>query len=121
VRLARYRSHHSQPLSCYLNAALPKEILENELKKRDQNLQKLTKSGELKEAAQNEAKLILREAQGRADLLLEKAQARLSEMDHDVNELKLRRRDAEGSLEASIQALYRASQAGVPVEMTSPG
>jgi cell division initiation protein len=63
---------------------------------------------ELKDAAQNEAKLILREAQGRADLLLQKAQVRLEELDHDVNEMKLRRRDAEGSLEASIQALYRA-------------
>jgi cell division initiation protein len=65
-------------------------------------------SGELKEAAQNEARLTLREAQARADLLLQKAQARLEEMEHDVSELKLRRRDAEGSLEATIQALYRA-------------
>ena len=62
----------------------------------------------LKETAQNEAKLIIREAQGRADLLLQKAQVRLEELDRDVNELKLRRRDAEGSLEASIQSLYRA-------------
>jgi cell division initiation protein len=65
-------------------------------------------SGEMKEAAQTESKLIVREAQGRADLLLQKAQGRLEELDRDVNELKLRRRDAEGSLEASIQALYRA-------------
>jgi len=65
-------------------------------------------SGELKESAQTEAKLIVREAQGRADLLIQKAQGRLEELDRDVNELKLRRRDAEGSLEASIQALYRA-------------
>jgi cell division initiation protein len=65
-------------------------------------------SEEMKESAQTEAKLIVREAQGRADLLLQKAQGRLEEMDRDVNELKLRRRDAEGSLEASIQALYRA-------------
>ena len=63
---------------------------------------------ELKEQAQNEAKLIVREAQGRADLLLQKAQARLEELDRDINELKLRRRDVEGSLEASIQGLYRA-------------
>ncbi len=63
---------------------------------------------ELKEAAQTEAKLIVREAQGRADVLLQKAQVRLDELDHDCNELKLRRRDAEGSVEASIQALYRA-------------
>ena len=29
-------------------------------------------------------------------------------MDHDCNELKLRRRDAEGTVEGTIQALYRA-------------
>ena len=65
-------------------------------------------SDELKESAHNEAKLIIREAQGRADLLLQKAQVRLEELDRDINELKLRRRDTEGSLESSIQALYRA-------------
>lgn len=65
-------------------------------------------SDELKEAAQNEAKMIVREAQGRGDLLLQKAQARLEEVDRDINELRLRRRGVEGSLEASIQALYHA-------------
>jgi cell division initiation protein len=63
---------------------------------------------EIKESAQTEAKLIVREAQGRADLLIQKAQVRLEEVDRDINELRLRRRDAEGSLESSIQALYRA-------------
>jgi cell division initiation protein len=65
-------------------------------------------SDEVKNAAQNEAKMIVREAQGRADLLLQKAQARLEEIEHDINELRLRRRGVEGSLEASIQALYHA-------------
>jgi len=65
-------------------------------------------SGDLKETAQTEAKLIVREAQGRADLLLQKAQVRLEEIDRDINEMKLRRRDAEGMLEATIQAIYRA-------------
>src|SRR5262245_49614879 len=37
-------------------------------------------SGEVKEQAQGEAKLIIREAQGRADLLLQKAQNRLEEL-----------------------------------------
>ena len=63
---------------------------------------------DLKDAAQSEAKLIVREAQGRGDLLLQKAQVRLEQIERDISELKLRRRDAEGSLEASIQALYRA-------------
>jgi cell division initiation protein len=63
---------------------------------------------EIKESAQNEAKLVVREAQGRADILIQKAQGRLDEIDRDINELRLRRRDVEGSLEASIQSLYRA-------------
>jgi cell division initiation protein len=63
---------------------------------------------EVKEAAQQEAKLVVREAQGRADLLLQKAQVRLQEVERDINEMKLRRRDTEGSLESTIQALYRA-------------
>jgi cell division initiation protein len=63
---------------------------------------------QVKEAAQTEARLIVREAQGRADLLVEKAQVRLGELERDINDLRLRRRDVEGSLESSIQALYHA-------------
>ena len=63
---------------------------------------------DVKTAAQNEAKMIVREAQGRGDLLIQKAQARLEEVERDINEMRLRRRDVEGSLEASIQALYHA-------------
>jgi cell division initiation protein len=63
---------------------------------------------EIKDAAQNEAKLVVKEAQGRADLLLQKAQVRLEEVERDINEMRLRRRDVEGTLEASIQSLYRA-------------
>ena len=63
---------------------------------------------EIKEAAQNEAKMIVREAEGRADLLLQRAQGRLGEVERDINELRLRRRGVEGSLESSIQALYHA-------------
>jgi cell division initiation protein len=81
-------------------------LRENNLRDTLMTAQRL--SEELKESAQTEAKLIVREAQGRADMLLQKAQVRLEELDHDVNELKLRRRDAEGSVEATIQSLYRA-------------
>jgi cell division initiation protein len=62
----------------------------------------------LKEAAHTEANLIVREAQGRGDLLLQKAQARLEQIERDITDLRLRRRGVEGSLEASIQALYHA-------------
>ena len=63
---------------------------------------------EMKQNAQNEAKLVVREAEGRAKMLIEKASVRLDEIDRDINELRLRRRGVEGSLEASIQALYHA-------------
>ena len=63
---------------------------------------------EIKDAAQHEAKLVVKEAQGRADLLLQKAQVRLEEVERDINEMRLRRRGVESSLEASIQALYHA-------------
>lgn len=63
---------------------------------------------EIKEAAQNEAKLIVREAEGRAAMVLEKTHVRLDEIEREINELRLRRRSVEGSLEASIQALYHA-------------
>jgi len=63
---------------------------------------------EIKDAAQNEAKLVVKEAQGRADLLLQKAQVRLEEVERDINEMRLRRRGVESSLEASIQSLYHA-------------
>jgi cell division initiation protein len=88
--------------------ALLAEHRERENNLRDTLLTAQRVVDELKENAQTEAKLIVREAQGRADLLLQKAQVRLEELDHDVSELKLRRRDAEGSLESTIQALYRA-------------
>ncbi len=55
-----------------------------------------------------ESKTILREAESRADLLLQKAQSRLTELDRDINEMRVRRRDVEGSLEASIASLSYA-------------
>jgi cell division initiation protein len=88
--------------------ALLVEHRDREKNLRDTLLTAQRVTGELKETAQGEAKLIVREAQGRADLLLQKAQVRLEEIDRDINEMKLRRRDTEGSLEAAIQALYRA-------------
>jgi cell division initiation protein len=88
--------------------ALLTEHRQRENNLRDTMLTANRLSEELKESAQTEAKLIIREAQGRADLLLQKTQGRLEELDHDVNELRLRRRDAEGTVEATIQALYRA-------------
>ena len=41
-------------------------------------------------------------------MLLQKSQGRLTELDRDINEMRLRRRDVEGSLEASIASLSYA-------------
>jgi len=63
---------------------------------------------QIKETAEQEARTILHEAESRADLILQKAQGRLAEIDRDINEMRLRRRDVEGSLEASIASLTYA-------------
>jgi DivIVA domain-containing protein len=55
--------------------------------------------------AQEESRRILREAQGRSDLLLDQTQARLEDIQHEVDGLKLKRRDVETSIEATIQTL----------------
>jgi cell division initiation protein len=62
----------------------------------------------IKESAENEARTLVREAESRADQLLQKAQSRLIEVERDISEMKLRRRDVEGSLEASITSLTYA-------------
>jgi cell division initiation protein len=89
------------------------EALLTEHRERESNLRNTLLTAqrladEIKEAAQNEAKLIIREAQGRADMVVQKSQSRLDDIERDINELRLRRRGVESSLEASIQALYHA-------------
>jgi cell division initiation protein len=58
--------------------------------------------------AEEEAKRILREAQSRSDMLLEKTQSRLEDIQREIDGLKLKRRDVETSIEASIQTLRNA-------------
>lgn len=89
------------------------EALLSEHRERENNLRNTLLTAqrladEVKSAAENEAKMIVREAEGRADLLVQKASMRVDEIERDITELRLRRRDVEGSLESSIQALYHA-------------
>jgi cell division initiation protein len=89
------------------------EALLSEHRERENNLRNTLLTAqrladEVKTAAENEAKMIVREAEGRADLIVQKASVRLDEIERDITELRLRRRDVEGSLESSIQALYHA-------------
>jgi cell division initiation protein len=60
---------------------------------------------DIKAGAAGEAQRIIREAQGRSDLLLEKTQSRVEDIQREIDGLKLKRRDVETSIEASIQTL----------------
>lgn len=63
---------------------------------------------EIRNNAEQEAKRITREAESRAELVLQKAQTRLEEVQREVDGIRLKRRDAEASLESTIAALRNA-------------
>ena len=54
------------------------------------------------------ADAMLKDAHARVDLMMQKAHARLDELDHAVSEMRLRKRDVEGTLEQSIASLTYA-------------
>lgn len=60
---------------------------------------------DLRARAEEEAQRILRDAESRSEVLLQKTQARVEDVQRDIDGLKLKRRDAEMSLESTIQAL----------------
>jgi cell division initiation protein len=55
--------------------------------------------------AEAEAKRIMRETETRSDLLLDQTQARLEDIQREIDGLKLKRKDVEITIEASIQTL----------------
>ena len=62
-------------------------------------------SDEIKAGAEENALRVVHEAESRSALLLDKAQARVEDIQRDIDGLKLKRRDVEASIEATIQAL----------------
>lgn len=60
---------------------------------------------EIREHAQAEAALVVREAESRADLLLQKSQARLEDVQREIDGLRMKRREAENDVEALIRTL----------------
>src|SRR5204862_1052239 len=62
-------------------------------------------SDEIKAGAELEARRIIHEAEGRSDLLLDKTQARLEDIQREIDGLKLKRKDVEVIIEASIATL----------------
>jgi len=86
------------------------EALLNEHREHERNLrntlltaQKL--SDEIRTNAEVQAKQILREAEGRSDLMLQKSQARLEDVQREIDGMKLKRREVESTLEATITTL----------------
>ena len=88
--------------------ALLTEHREREANLRNTLLTAQRLADEIKDAAQNEAKLIVRRRRAAPTCCSRRRRCRLEEVERDINEMRLRRRGVEGSLEASIQALYHA-------------
>jgi cell division initiation protein len=62
-------------------------------------------SDDIKANAEQDARRIIREAEGRSALLLEKTEARLEDIQREIDGLKLKRKDVEVSIEANISTL----------------
>jgi cell division initiation protein len=60
---------------------------------------------DIKGQAEAEAKKIVEAAEARATILVEKAQLRVEDVQREIDGLKLKRKDAETTVEATIQAL----------------
>jgi cell division initiation protein len=60
---------------------------------------------DIKASAEEEGRRIIRDAESRSALLLERTQARLEDIQREIDGLKLKRKDAETTVEMTIQAL----------------
>jgi cell division initiation protein len=78
--------------------------LEGSLKSTLMSAQKV--GDDMRENAQQEAARIIRDAEARADVLVEKAQRRLEDIEREIDGLRLKRREAETNIEATISTLH---------------
>jgi cell division initiation protein len=62
-------------------------------------------SDDIRANADSQARQVLKEAEGRSDLLLQKTQARLEDVQREIDGMRIKRREAENSLEATIASL----------------
>ena len=60
---------------------------------------------DIREHAQTEAGLIVREAEGQRDLLLQKAQGRLEDIQREIDALRHKRREVENDVESLVKHL----------------
>jgi cell division initiation protein len=77
--------------------------LEGSLKNTLLSAQKLADG--MRDSGTQDAARIIREAEGRAEMILHKAQARLEDTQREIDGLKMKRREAETGIEATISAL----------------
>ena len=60
---------------------------------------------DIKDHAQTEAGLIIREAEGQRDLILQKAQTRLEDVQREIDALRHKRREVENDIESLVKTL----------------
>ena len=77
--------------------------LEGSLKNTLMSAQKI--ADDMRENASQEAARLVREAEGKAELSMQKARADAEEVEREIDALKLKRREAETAIEATISAL----------------
>ena len=61
---------------------------------------------DMRENAQKEAERLVREAEGRVELMVLRAQAKTEDIEREIDGLRIKRREAETNLEATIAALH---------------
>jgi len=86
------------------------EALISEHRNHEKNLQNTLMTAQklaedIKMQAQEEAGRIVRDAETRSQLLLDKTQARLEDVQREIDGLRLKRKDVETTIEATIQTL----------------
>jgi cell division initiation protein len=60
---------------------------------------------EIKDQANDEAQRLLRDAEARADLIVQKSQGRLEDIQHEIDGLRVKRREVEADVEALVKSL----------------
>jgi cell division initiation protein len=65
-------------------------------------------SDEIREHAEHDARRMVEEAESRADLVFQKTQGRLEEVQREIDNLKLKRKDVETTLQSTIATLRNA-------------
>jgi len=63
---------------------------------------------EIREHAEQEARRIVEEAESRSELVFQQTQGRLEEVQRDIDNLKMKRRDVETTLQSAIATLRNA-------------